>query len=527
MPRLPFPIGLEGSENLPRTSRGLQNCFNTGEDRIISRPGIQQVSSIDGVARAQFEWNGDLYQVQSEDLIKITDVTTGANTIVGNISGISDVEWDIGFNEAVLVVRGGEIFALSNSTTQIAITSVASGVGAVAQFVHAGVTPGLGDSVTISGFVVNTAYNVTNAIVTATTATTFDVELIPFGTTETGQFTNVLNKISGNANFVPCADVAQINGRFVYIPADGDPAFFSNVGAAGTVGALSFFDAETLPDKNNAVWNDNNTLNIAGTDSIEKFRDTGASPNPFTRINGSRINNGYIGGLLENTNTFTFIGREKGQDQGIYSTVQGGAQKISNERIDLILSTYTVAELGDAVSGRFKWRGFDISTFALPNDSFGFLNGNWFTLSTLVNNVVQPWRAGFITEFNKEYYTAFSNLFGHLTKINTDYGDPVPKTINASLENPEGDFFSAQSLQLGISQGFNVLNKSVSLRMSRDNVTFGPYVFGNLGSVGEYASILRWNPPGGLGNYQGYMAIEIYSAEDIDFSADNMILKLR
>ena len=526
MPRIAFPLGLEGTEDLPRTRRDLQNCFNTGEDRVISRPGIQAITTIDGVARGQFEWNEELYQVQSGDLLKITNTTTGATEVIGTIAGVANIETDIGFNDAVIVVKGGNIYTLSNSTIQIAISAVSAGLAGVARFTHAGTTPAVGNTVTMSGFVVNTAYNATG-IVTASTSTTFDVATIPFGTTETGQFTLVLADISGNANFVPCVDVAHINGRFVYIPADGDPAFFSDVGAAGTVQVLSFFDAEELPDKNNSCFNLKNTLIIGGTDSFEQFRDTGASPNPFIRLSGSRVLNGYIGALLEYKDTFIFIGREKGEDQGIYAIVQGGAQKISNERIDLLLTKYTTTELSNVVSGRFKWRGYDIATFSFPSDAIGFIDGNWFSLTTLINDVVQPWRGVFITQFQKEYFTAFSTQLGKLAKINKDYGDPIPRTIDAIIEQGDDDYFTVQSLQLGISQGFNALNKSVALQMSRDNVTYGPFVYKNLGSIGQYANKLRWNMAGGLGSYQGFAGIRFYTTEDIEFSTDHIIVTLR
>lgn len=526
MPRIPLPTGSVGTEDLPHTRRDLQNCFNTGENRIIGRPGIETIASIDGVARGLFEWNEALYQVQSTNLVRIDNVLTGASTVIGTIDGIENVEVDFGFNEAAIVVRGGAIYALSNSTVQIAITSVSAGLAGVARFTHAGSTPDVGDTVTMSGFTTNTAYNATG-IVSASTATTFDIATIPFGTTETGQFTKVLTKISGNSNFVPCVDVTHINGRFVYIPADGNPAFFSDVGDAGSVQPLSFFDAEELPDKNNASFNGKNILYIGGTDSFELFRDTGASPNPFQRISGSRILNGYIGGLLEYNNTFLFIGREKGQDQGIYSIVQGGANKISNERIDLILSGYTLEELGNAISGRFKWRGYDIATFSLANDAFGFLNGNWFLLTTLIENVVQPWTIGFIAQFEKMYYTAFSARLGRLDKVNTDYGDPVPRIIDTIAENTQEDYFTIQSIELGFAQGFNSLNKSVAIQMSRDNVTYGPFVYRNLGRLGEYSRRLRWNPPGGLGRYEVFAGMRVYTTEDIDFALDYMSVKIR
>ena len=309
MARVNFPPGLVGDENLPRTRRDLQNCWNTGEGRIIGRPGITELNTTGFVARGQFEWNEDLYQVVSTNLIKITDTDTGAFSVIGDILGTGPIETAIGFNNAVIVVKGQFIYTLDDA--------------------------------------------------------------------------DVIVDISNNANFFPSVDVAHINGRFVYIPSDGDPAFFSDVGAAGTVQVLSFFDAEELPDKNNSVFNFKNTLYIGGTDSFELFRDTGASPNPFMRITGSRILNGYISGLVEYKDTFLFLGRETDQDFGIYAIGQGSAVKLSNQRIDLILSTYTQDELELAISGRFKWRGYDVATFALNRDSFAFYAGNWFRLDTV------------------------------------------------------------------------------------------------------------------------------------------------
>ena len=60
MPRVPFPAGLLGVENLPRTHRSLRNCFNNLDGKIISRPGITQLNTTGNVARGQFVWNGAL-----------------------------------------------------------------------------------------------------------------------------------------------------------------------------------------------------------------------------------------------------------------------------------------------------------------------------------------------------------------------------------------------------------------------------------------------------------------------------------
>lgn len=446
MPDIPIPDGLEGSENLPRTHRELRNCWKNEDGNIISRPGISSLNTTGKVARGAFVWNDALYQVASQDLLKVAKA--GTYTSVGNINGPEPIETAIGFNHAAIVARGGSIYSVDRD--------------------------------------------------------------------------DVVTDISGNDNFVPCSDVCHINGRFVFIPSNGDPAFFSDVGAVGDVQASSFFDAEELPDRNSACFNHKNTLYILGTDSIELFRDTGATPNPFTRVSGSRILNGYIGGLLEYLDTFLFIGREKDQSPGIYAIGQGGAPQISNERINLILKKYTESELAECISGRLKWNGYDIATFTLRNDSFGFYKGNWFTLDTLQGGSSRAWQAGYIAQFEGEYYTAFEGKIGKFAKVNTDYGERITRIIDIGFDHPERDFFACQSIELGISQGYNSADGSVAIMMSRDGVLHGPPVYRNLGDIGQYESKLRWNPPGGLGMYDGFMGVRIYTTEDVEFSADHL-----
>lgn len=444
--RVNFPAGLEGAEHLPRTKRTLQNCFNSGSGNIISRPGIRGIASTGKVARGSFVWNDSLYEVRSQQLVKITNAETGAFSVIGTIAGPEPIEWAIGFNEAVIVVKNGNIYTLDSSDT--------------------------------------------------------------------------LTDISGNTNFVACVDVCHINGRFVYIPANGDPAFFSDIGDAASVQNLSYFDAEELPDRNSACFAFRNTLFIAGTDSIELFRDAGTTPNQYQRVSGARIVNGYIGGLLEYNSTYLFIGREKGQDFGIYSIAQGNSPKISNETIDLILSEYTQAELAETVSGRFKWRGYDIATFTLRRHSFGFYGGQWFLLDTVFDGISRPWGAGYITQFDGQYYTSYNDSFGKLDKVNTDYGNRITHIVDLAVEQEDGDYFSCQQIELGISQGYNSANGSVALMVTHDGVLYGPPVYRNLGDSGQYAQRLVWNLDGGLGTYRGFMGIRFYSTEDIDFSLD-------
>lgn len=445
MPDVPFPATLEGSEFLPKTRKTLKNCWNTGSN-ILPRPGITSLATPTGLARGSFEWNGALYEVFSNDLLKVEE--DGTTVKIGSISGYGPIDYDVGFNSAVIIVRevGGYGYTLDATDTLTRIT---------------------------------------------------------------------------NSNYVACNAVTHINGRFVYIPLNGDPAFYSDVGNGSSIQPNSFFDAEELPDKNKTAINFKNVLFIGGTDSWELFKNT---PGPtFVRLNG-RIQNGFIGGLTEYAHTFAYIGRGKDQSAGIFTMGHGAANRISNEFIDTMLSTYTEEQLALAISGRFQWRGFDILTFTLPNHSFGY-NGGWFELDTRVDNENKPWQTGFITEYKGKYYTAQASKIGRLDKINTDYGEKFERSLEFGFYNDSNDNFIVSSIEIGVSQGFKT-SGTIGLQLSRDNILYGNVYFRSTGKVGQYANKLTWAYPGGLGLYEGFMGVRIMTTADIEFSIDKFTVNL-
>lgn len=177
------------------------------------------------------------------------------------------------------------------------------------------------------------------------------------------------------------------------------------------------------------------------------------------------------------------------------------------------------------ITGRLKHNGNDIATFRLGRDSFAFFGGNWFSLDTILEAISRPWSGGFITQFDGSYYSAFSDKFGKFGDFNTDYGERITRSIKTGVEQEDGEDFSFQVLELGISQGFNASTGEVGLRTSDDNVLYGDTLFESTGFIGEYEKKLTWNYPGGLGTYPGFMGIEIFTTDDINFSSDHLILK--
>lgn len=323
-----------------------------------------------------------------------------------------------------------------------------------------------------------------------------------------------------DGQFKPSVSVANIKEVTVYIPFDGSPAFFSNPGAPEII--QSFFDAQQLPDRNNAVFNLSDTLYIMGTDSIELFRVVTSPDLPFRSVTGARINNGFIGGLVEYGDTFLFIGKEKDQSFGIYAIGQGTAPKISNERIDEILSQHTQEELAEAIPGSIKVQGHFLATFQLRRSSFGFYKGEWFLLDTVFNGVSSPWGGGFIAQLNGQYFTAFQDTIGVFDEtLNTDYGERVTRSIKMIFIQEDGNWFGCSRMELGISQGFTPdktngdKTGSIALITSRDGVLFGPEVFRELGALGDYQARLIWRR---IGRFNSFMAVEFRTTQDVNFS---------
>ena len=424
------------------------------EGAIISRPGLLNISSTTGVARGQFVWQGSLYIISDEVLLKVVDVHTGAMIPLGVIQGHAPVAVSTGFVQAALVVRNGAIYTLDKSDV-------------------------------LSGDIVGTSQ---------------------------GGF------------LIPSAiSVTYIDGRFVYIPASGDPAFFSDVGNAASVQATSTFDAEELPDSNTVAFNLRNTLYIGGTDSFELFRNVGADPLPFARLTGARADYGYVGAMVPYADTFCFIGREAGQSVGVYRMLQGRAERISNDTIDTVLGSYSLASLSTAIGGRFKWNGRDILTVTLAADSFGFYLGNWFRLTSLSESTQMRWGGGYVTYLDGVYYSSSGMDFGKLDNVNRDYDRRIPRVIDIAIAHPESLNISGQRVTLDVSQGIGDTG-TIGIATSRNNVEYGPMNFRTLASPGDYSQRLIWDEPGGLGIYEGFMGLRIYTTQDVSFHASALSL---
>jgi hypothetical protein len=148
-----------------------------------------------------------------------------------------------------------------------------------------------------------------------------------------------------------CRSVVYIDGRFVWLTSDGESVFFSDVNAPTDYSALSFFDAESRPDKNVELLVLGNDLYVLGETSIERFRSTGDSATPFVRVSNSVLSVGYIGALLPLGDSAMFIGQYESGPVEVFELTSGSLRQISYGIVSEVLNTETSIEGNYSTSG--------------------------------------------------------------------------------------------------------------------------------------------------------------------------------
>jgi len=278
---------------------------------------------------------------------------------------------DPGFSDSArLVMRGNNVkknqfFDVSGATgtfTAVAnnsigatgITSVSDSSG-IAQFNHSGTSPLLGSTVTISGFITNTSYNVTG-VVSVTGASSFELENISFGTDEaTGSYlmngitvTSTAHGLSNGSGIVLDADDSiDYNGGGNIIYNVQTNSF--DVNEIFTVTRAGNWSTEGLNQVNQRVFSFNNP------DQEDSHYIVTAFVNGNVTVNPAIVNNtfrdmafGTAGvGLIEGTT----IERWK-----LIDPVIGEFVYLGNEDFDGSVGfDFTVLSSGGTVDFRFEW----------------------------------------------------------------------------------------------------------------------------------------------------------------------------
>ena len=325
-----------------------------------------------------------------------------------------------------------------------------------------------------------------------------------------------------DTDFVASDSVDFMNGRHVFIPSDGSPAFYSEVDQGGNINPLNFFDAEELPDLNKFVINISNQLYICGGEATEIFKGTTSSNTPFIRREGSRVDVGYIGGGVRYLGTFAFIGKNRDEGYSIHVMQSGAAPSIANDAINELLNTeYTFGELKSANSFSYQWKGVQLIGWNLTNHTIAFVNGEWINIdSTLDPKVTGPWDGKGVTFAYDKYHVGHraTGQIGTLSDTPGEYGEKVEYELSTFIRAPRDSNFSLRAVEVDLLTGQG--GTTIGMSLSRDGGLYSDYIYRSLAETGERNHRVRF--AGGLGRYESYCGLKLRGTGNVRLSIESI-----
>lgn len=317
-------------------------------------------------------------------------------------------------------------------------------------------------------------------------------------------------------------DAAFLLSRFVFVPADGGPYFWSELNDPSNIQPENFADAEVLPDKNAGVAELKDTLLIFGEDTIERHQ-FNAGADTFQRIQGATQNIGFIGGKARYGETLAYIGRTRNGQPSIF--VYPGTDPVSNKAVDEILNTYSVDELRDVRADSFSWKGQNKVVWYLPNHTLYFY-GDFSLVKTGVDGqLTGNWTAEFIQDFNGRLLCGdrSSNRIGQLVNTFTDYGEKIEAEVVTYIRAEPRTHLFVRKVYFTCTTGLDDNDSeysSVGMSFNKDGKDFGPLIYRQFGQKGVFNHEI--SSSGVIGRTDNFLGVKFRWADSMRVPIDGI-----
>lgn len=328
----------------------------------------------------------------------------------------------------------------------------------------------------------------------------------------------VLSEIT-DPSFKPSILVTYDSGRFVFVPYNGDPFFWSLLQDPTNILAVNFADAEEFPDLNKAVAYRRKQIYVGGGRSFERIQ-YNASLDTYATINGATSSVGYIGGMVGYGETFLFIGTGVNGGFGIYGMSEI-ADPISNPAVDEILGEYTADDLNNCLAASFKWEGKEFALFYLPNHTLCFY-GDWAIWHSGNDITINTWSVRYFQFCYGYIFTGDfeSAAIGYITDGNEEYDEPIDAGFTTLIKAPARSNAIISKVTAYVNPGETANPASIGLSVSRDGVIFGPMINKGLGKKGDYAREITWGSP--VIKINDFAALRVSWRGDMQLTCDGL-----
>jgi hypothetical protein len=333
--------------------------------------------------------------------------------------------------------------------------------------------------------------------------------------------------------YLPSVSCDYEAGRFVFVPSDGSPMFWSDLDNPASIQPENYADAEREPDPNKAVIKIKDTVFLLGTRSIQRLRYR-AGINTYVAEGGESAAVGYVGGLTRFGENYAFVGQGTNGGFDIYAFGQA-PQAISNDFVsELINSEYSLRDIENMRAEYAVIEGTPILIFYFPRHTLAFANGGWsFWHSDINGQRIGTWD---ITHLQYAYGFIFSGdedgTLGALRDSGNEYGEDIEWLMKTYIRTPQDDRMSLRRIALGVTMGMAGIASvdaqgkgdkasQVGMSLSRDGVLFGTApAYRSMGPLGDYGRGMFWGGP--IGSSRDGLSIIFNGYGNADMTIDGV-----
>lgn len=272
----------------------------------------------------------------------------------------------------------------------------------------------------------------------------------------------------------------------------------TNLLDVSAIDPLDFATAESSPDPLVRVFVDHNDALLIGTKTIEPWQNTGASPFPFERLSGAKIERGTAAPLsvAKDDNSFFWLG----DDYIVYRADGYNPVRISTHEIEEVLRKDGVSD-GRGMVHSVSGHKFYLLTFPGRRTlAFDIATKKWHERQSGTELPPASWDVNCI--FPAFGRTLAGGEAGAIYELDLDTyadgGQPKRGLVTCSPIYPEGNRAILDLVELecelgtGISTGQGS-DPQVMMRFSRDGgANYGPWKTASLGAIGATRARAKW-----------------------------------
>ncbi len=308
--------------------------------------------------------------------------------------------------------------------------------------------------------------------------------------------------------------VCWVDGYFM--TTDGRSLVVTELTDPMQVSPFKYGSSESDPDPVVALLKLRNEVYALNRYTIEVFDNVGGEFFPFQRIDGAQIQKGVVGtfACCVFIETVTFLGSGRNEAPAIYAGVNGTANKLSTQEIDMILARYSEAELSRVRLEARNDKAHQHLYVHLPDRTLVYdaaaskalEEAVWFTLTTTTAGFAQYRARDLVWCYDKWLVgDPAAARIGYLDdEVGSHWGEIVRWEFGTLITYNGGNGALFQQLELVTLTGRVALGTDpvISTSYSLDGLTWSQDRSIRAGQIGDRAKRLAWFQQGFMRNWR-------------------------